>query len=83
MNAGWLGDRNADRRATFAFQYRDQFLQLALGFLAARHAAAHVGLGARPHRLGVGLAEVAALAAIELRHRRHQLAFGLGLLGEF
>ena len=74
--------RHGGHSAALRLQRRHQLLHLALGFLAARHAAAHVGLGAGPHGLGVGLAEIAALAAIELGHRGHQLAGRLAVLGE-
>src|SRR5262249_18901430 len=55
--------------------------ELALGFFAAWHTAAEVSFGAGPYGFGIGLAEIAALAAIELGHRRHQLALRLAILG--
>ena len=77
-----LRRRSRRRAGALRFQRGQKLLQLALGLLAARHAAAHVGLGARPHGLGIGLAEIAALAAIELGHGGHELALGLALLGK-
>ena len=40
------------------------------------------GLGARPYRLGIALAEIAALAAIELGRRRHELALWFSITGQ-
>ena len=77
-----LHRRRRDRIAALRFERRQKLLQLALGLLAARHAAAHVGLGARPYRLGIGLAEIAALAAIELGRRRHELALWFSVTGQ-
>ncbi len=77
------GGRRRRIASALRLQRRRQLLELALRLLSARHAAPQISFGARPHRLGVGLTKVAALAAIELRHRRHQLALGLALFRKF
>jgi len=50
---------------------RDELLEHAGGFLATRHAAGEALLLAARDRLGIRLAEITALPAIELAHRGH------------
>jgi hypothetical protein len=50
----------------------DQLLQRARCRTAAGNAAREAALAAARDRLGVALAEIAALPAVELRHRRHE-----------
>ena len=66
---GWRRARDRRREPARALH---QFLERARGLLAAGHAAGQASLRAVGDRLGIGLAEIAALAAILLRHRRHQ-----------
>ena len=53
---------------------RHEFLQLLGGRPAPRDTLAQIGLRTRCNRFRVGLAQIAALAAVELTHRSHHSA---------
>ena len=61
---------------------RQQFLELPIRLAPAGRALGEVLLGADGDRLGVGLAEITARAAVKLRHRGHELLLDRPPLGQ-